>query len=916
MQTSDRLPLRQRSFATPSVIAALLLLPAMVSAQTTAAPAVTAEPKKLKDDDAVQLSTFVVNGAKDEGYRSTQTISGSRTVENLRNTPNSISVMNRELIDDLAAGSITELLSHSITGELSALSQSPTPGQAGNATNPFYEFRGLVSQYPLRDGILWRSPLDSYNIERVEILRGPNAFLYGESGASGSMNQISKKPMPADFTRVTARAGSDGLLRGELDVNRALGDKLGLRLNIADQTQDSPNHFVGRDFRGIDLSVMWRPFRSTTIYGDFEVGRSHEKRQAGILADGYSLTATRGTLGPVRTSDQTAGLTYLPATGAFISTVGDRLSSGTSYALPIVPASLIPNPNAIYPPETNYFGPDSFFDVRYNSAMIDVEQRVGPHLTLQASLAQFDMIRDSLYPSGTLSGGIYRDMNPTRADGTPNPYYNELYTEYYLTRRYLHEPRRMARLSAVYNLELPFMTQKIIAQGTYNQDALEGKWYSEFVDPKNPNFKGTLVSETSKAQADANAQVWRRNHFYRRFYLKDGDDERYTAFNPVPGVSTYMRTSLDSETDGDSGRFFSSDYQFYVPGWGVGSSGTYLDGRVNTLVGWRHDQFYSRRTPDYYNSTLGKDVPIDPATGRVTVVAPVGKDSYNYGIVVHPFPFVSLYANYAQSVSISQSPIGSPAFIAGTLRELGQGAGTEFGLRWSFLDGRVESNWTAYKTSNVKTFGSPGPSAGVLAELSAIFGTQFNPSGSDTQDETASGLEFETVTNLTKNWRLTWNISTNKLELTNRFPALKYFQAEADKLGKDTPLLDAHLSSAPDGTPRFGYTKIRSNLVSNYTFTSGRLRGLNVGGSVQFRDRAYMGRIDLDLDGVARDEYSPGYTLYNAFVGYTAHLAGHDVHCQLNVLNLFDKTYYRTYGPTSGAWGEGLTWRFTARTDF
>lgn len=889
----------------------LLFLPASAGAQAVSAPAQEAE-----NDDPVTLSAFTVTSKKDQGYRSTQTISGSRTVENLRNTPNSISVLNRELMDDLAAGSITELLSHSIAGELSVLSQAPTPSQSRGATSPFYEFRGLTSQYPLRDGILWRSPLDSYNIERVEVLRGPNAFLYGESGASGSINQISKKPMPKNFTRVVARVGSDGLLRGELDVNRMLTKDFGLRLNAAQQTQDSPNHFVGRDFQGITLAAVWRPFKNTTIFANLEHGLSEEQRQAGILADGYSLTDVRGTLGPVRTSDQTAGLTYLPASGALFRSVGQRLSAGTSLALPVVLPQFIPNPAGVYPRETNFLGPDSYFNVKYDSVMVDLEQKIGPNLVLQGSVAQFDMIRDSFYANGSLSGGVYRDINPSLPDGSSNPYYNDLYTEYYLERRYLREPRRMARLSLVYNLELPFMTQKIIAQGTYNDDAVTGKLYSEFTNPNNPNFVGTLVDATTKAQADANAQVWRRNHVYRRFYLKDGDNARYTSFNPIPGVSSFIRTGLDTETDGDSGRFFSSDYTFYVPGWGVGSSGTYLGGRVNTLVGWRRDQFYSRRTPDYYNSSTGQDVPVDPNAGRVTVVAPVSKDSYNYGIVVHPTNFVSLYANYAQSVSISNSAIGSPSFRNGEIRAVGQGAGTEFGLRWAFLDGRLESNWTVYKTSNVKTFGSPGPSAAVIAELSSIFGSKFNASGSDTQDETATGLEFETVANLTSNWRLTWNISTNKLELTDRFPALKSFQAEAKTLGAATPLLDAHLASAPDGTPRFGYTKLRSNLVTNYSFRNGALKNLGVGGSVQFRERTYMGRLDLDQDGTAKDEFSPGYTLYNLFASYSTKVMGHNVRYQLNVLNVFDKVYYRTYGPSSGAYGEGRTWRLTASTEF
>lgn len=905
---------RTTSPAARAAIAALAFLPLFLNGQTVDAPTKAKDTQKL-EDDLVQLSVFTVTGSKDEGYRSTQTTAGSRTVENLRNTPNSISILNRELIDDLAAGSVAEVMKYAIAGELSALSQAPTPGNASSATSPFYEFRGLTSQYPLRDGILWRSPLDTYNIERVEILRGPNAFLYGEGGASGSVNQLTKKPMPKNFTKVSARVGSDDLLRGEIDVNRMLTKDFGLRLNVAQQEQGSPTHFVERDFRGATLTGLWRPFRHTTIYTTLEIGRSHQNLQPAVLADGYSLTDTRGSLGAVRSSDLTAGLTYLPASGVMINSIGEVLSSGTSNPLVIVPSQLIPNASALYPRETNYSGPDTSYDVRYDSEMVDIEQRVGPNLTIQGTLHQFNMIRDTLYANSTLSGGIFRDLNPTRADGSANPYYNKLYTEYYYTRRIIIEPRRMARLTAVYNLVLPFMTQKIVAQGTYNDDSVEGKFYTEFVDPSNPNFKGTLVSATTKAQADANAQVWRRNHLYRRFYLQDGDSARYTAFNPVPGVSTFRRTGLDTETDGDSGRFFTADYRFYQPGWGIGSSGTYLKGRINTLVGWRRDGFRSARTLDYYNDSLGLDVVTNP-TAPKTIVAPVSKDSYNYGIVVHPASFVSLYANYAESVSISNSPIGSPSFRAGMLRELGQGAGTEFGIRWSFLDGRLETNWTAYKTSNVKTFGSPGPNSAVQAELSAIFGSQFVASGSDTHDETATGLEFETVANLTKNWRLTWNFSTNELNLTDRFPTLHAFQAEAKALGAPTPLLDAHLSANPDGTPRSGFYKARSNLVSYYTFRSGALKNLSVGCGLQYRAPSYLGRIDLDADGSSKDEYAPSYTVCDLTLGYSSKLLGKDVRYQLNVSNLFDRYYYRAYGANSVAFGEPMTWRFTATTTF
>src|SRR5690606_3616898 len=60
-------------------------------------------PPDPSREDPITLSIFQVTGEKDEGYRSTQTVSGSRTLKDLRDTPNSISVLNREFLDDLIA---------------------------------------------------------------------------------------------------------------------------------------------------------------------------------------------------------------------------------------------------------------------------------------------------------------------------------------------------------------------------------------------------------------------------------------------------------------------------------------------------------------------------------------------------------------------------------------------------------------------------------------------------------------------------------------------------------------------------------------------------------------------------------------------------------------------------------------------
>src|SRR5689334_19909276 len=101
------------------VCIALGLTPAR--AAETSASTDTTGPKK---DAPVVLSIFQVTGDRDEGYRSTQTISGSRTLENLRDIPNSISIMNRELIEDLNATTVSELSAFAVTGEVSDNTES------------------------------------------------------------------------------------------------------------------------------------------------------------------------------------------------------------------------------------------------------------------------------------------------------------------------------------------------------------------------------------------------------------------------------------------------------------------------------------------------------------------------------------------------------------------------------------------------------------------------------------------------------------------------------------------------------------------------------------------------------------------------------------------------------------------------
>ena len=127
----------------------------------SSAPAAAPPPAAAAREDAVTLSVFTVSDEKDVGYESMQTTSGMRTVQELRNVANSISVMNSQLIEDLGALNIEEMSRWFVTGE-----QSPDPAQPNQLV-----FRGVRNSYALRNGWIWYSPMDSFSTERVEELR-------------------------------------------------------------------------------------------------------------------------------------------------------------------------------------------------------------------------------------------------------------------------------------------------------------------------------------------------------------------------------------------------------------------------------------------------------------------------------------------------------------------------------------------------------------------------------------------------------------------------------------------------------------------------------------------------------------------------------------------------------------------------
>jgi len=187
---------------------ALLATPAVLLAQTTPAAPATAR------EETVLLSPFTVSTTTTGRYQATEATSGSRVRISLFDSTQSVSVVTRELIEDIGAGRALDAAKF-----VSGVTESTIPNSLERTTT-----RGFQSDGATIDGFNYISfgNVDPSVIERIEVVKGPNAILAPQGVPGGTINLVSKKPRFTDSGSATAQIGSYDANRAELDVNRVL----------------------------------------------------------------------------------------------------------------------------------------------------------------------------------------------------------------------------------------------------------------------------------------------------------------------------------------------------------------------------------------------------------------------------------------------------------------------------------------------------------------------------------------------------------------------------------------------------------------------------------------------------------------------------------------------------------------------
>ncbi|VVE65497.1 TonB-dependent receptor [Pandoraea captiosa] len=187
------------------------------------------------DDTHLPLVNVNAQHARDDAPLSTPTTTGSRLNLSSLDTPASVETLTARQIEARGDQSVNDAVTRT-TG----LTSTATPGNGGTAL-AVRGFAGQESVMTLYDGTrlypgagTMTFPFDTWQVERIDVLRGPASVLYGEGAIGGVVNVVPKRPQRESATTIQAGFGTDGQKRFALDTTGALGPMLSYRFYVSD----------------------------------------------------------------------------------------------------------------------------------------------------------------------------------------------------------------------------------------------------------------------------------------------------------------------------------------------------------------------------------------------------------------------------------------------------------------------------------------------------------------------------------------------------------------------------------------------------------------------------------------------------------------------------------------------------------
>ncbi|RQW40342.1 TonB-dependent siderophore receptor [Novosphingobium sp. LASN5T] len=256
-----------------------------------ASPALAQTQDKPTELGGVTVTDTVIDDQEAEtSYKVSRSIGAMRTDTPLIDVPQSVTVVSAKQINDQAANSIGDAIRY-VPGVFSAQGEGnrETLVFRGNSTTGDFFVDGI------RDDV--QTYRDLYNIERLEVFKGPNAMVFGRGGVGGLINRVTKV---ADWTPHRAfrlEGGSFEHKRAQFDLGTPLNDAVAVRLTGVYQDSGSYRDGVNYNRWGFNPTVTFKLGEATTITAGYEHFKDDRIADRGVPArPGASTTSIGGPL--------------------------------------------------------------------------------------------------------------------------------------------------------------------------------------------------------------------------------------------------------------------------------------------------------------------------------------------------------------------------------------------------------------------------------------------------------------------------------------------------------------------------------------------------------------------------------------------------------------------------------------------
>jgi outer membrane receptor protein involved in Fe transport len=289
---------RPRTFHLASLAFASLALPLTAFLDAQQAPVSTPPPDDNfvpANEEVTVLPEFSVSATRTNEYVAAESVTGTRVAVKLRDLPFTVNVITADFLDDFNALEFREQTAY--TSNI----------QGHETVSTGYSVRGIDASVQLRNGFRRIGLIDKVNVERVEVIKGAAASIYGTVMPGGTVNIITKKPKTKPEQRIGFTVGGNSLYRGQASTTGPLvPGKLFYRVDAAAMMTDYDVSFKHVRQYTIASNLMWKIAPQTSLLLEYEY---LNRREQGMGAALIVRKVVEDPYFPVRADGSTPGNT-------------------------------------------------------------------------------------------------------------------------------------------------------------------------------------------------------------------------------------------------------------------------------------------------------------------------------------------------------------------------------------------------------------------------------------------------------------------------------------------------------------------------------------------------------------------------------------------------------------------------------